>query len=67
MSRLDETLSRLKAKGAVMAEEQGKKRKETWTRIQTEAPDIAEFMTECAKTFGKPEQVWVWIGEERIL
>lgn len=67
MSKLDETLNRLKAKGQVAHEAQRQNRRQVWERIQREAPDIAQFLLDINQVFGKPEKVGVWIGEERIL
>ncbi len=38
-----------------------------WTRIKTEAPDVAAFLTEVNQAFGKPEAVKVVIGGDVVL
>jgi hypothetical protein len=34
-------------------------KRQEWQRIQTETPELAEFLVELAKTFGKMEKVKV--------
>lgn len=64
---LDESINRFRDKiqpehEAIKAERQRK-----WERIKTEAPEIAEFLTEVNQTFGKPAKVAVVIGKERVI
>lgn len=42
-------------------------RQETWRTIQTDAPDVAQFLTETTQAFGKPEAVRVVIQGEAVL
>lgn len=42
-------------------------RQATWSRIKTEAPDVAAFLTEVNQAFGKPAEVKVVIGGEVVL
>lgn len=42
-------------------------RQEIWSRIKSDAPEIADFLTKINQEFGKPKRVGVWIGEERVL
>ena len=38
-----------------------------WKRVQEKHPDVAEFITDIAQTFGKPAVVVVKEGDEVIL
>lgn len=67
MSRLEQSINRFGEKAFAAFEAEKKARQEKWLRIQTEAPEIASFLTEINKTFGKPKSVMVQIGGERIL
>lgn len=42
-------------------------RREAWARIKSEAPDVAEFLTEVSRVFGKPKSVYVEINGEVIM
>lgn len=42
-------------------------RKAMWGRLQAECPDIAEFIAEATKVFGKPEQVLVTLPDGTTL
>ncbi len=78
MTDLIERVNRLQAKARLKAEreaeaaEQAKQaerthRAEVWSRIQTEEPPLAEFLTAFNATFGKPEALAVEIKGELIL
>lgn len=68
---LDNQLEQLRVK--VSADRQQREQAATttrataWTRIQTEAPDVAALLTAVNATFGKPASVRVRIGGERVL
>lgn len=42
-------------------------RQQIWRTIKTEAPEIAAFLSDVNAAFGKPEAVWVRIGERIII
>lgn len=63
MTDFDASYARLQAR----VETQKAERQRKWERIKTEAPEIAEFLTEVNQTFGKPAKVAVVIGTERVL
>lgn len=42
-------------------------RQAIWRRIQTEAPEVAELLTEINREFGKPSAVKVIINNETVL
>ena len=67
MNRLAKSIERLQPK--VMADVDAAKaeRKAKWERIKTEAPEIAEFLTDINAAFGKPARVRVDINGERVL
>lgn len=44
-----------------------KHRQDTWSRIKADSPDVAQFLTEINRTFGKPEAVRVVIRGEVVL
>lgn len=44
-----------------------KERQEVWTRIQSEAPAMAQFLQQINSTFGKPSETHVWIGQEKVV
>jgi hypothetical protein len=43
------------------------KRKQIWRTIQTEVPEIAEFLNEVKAAFGKPDAVLVTIKDKPML
>lgn len=63
MSDFDEAYARLQ----VRVEAAKSERKRKWNLIQTEAPEIAKFLTEMNQAFGKTAQTWVVIDGKRIL
>ena len=76
--RLQQSLTRLKAKARIKSEREAeaaaqaaqaerKNRAEVWSRIQTEEPPLAEFLTAFNATFGKPEAMAVEMQGELIL
>lgn len=38
-----------------------------WNRILVTQPEAAEFVTEMAREFGKPERVFIWSEQEVLL
>lgn len=67
MSKLDAAINRFGSKATVAFEADKQKRLEVWSRIKTDAPEIAEFLLEVNAEFGKPVRTAVWIGDERVL
>lgn len=67
MSRLNQAIDRLGSKTTVAFDAEKQKRQEIWSRIKTDAPEIADFLTEINQEFGKPVRTAVWIAEERVL
>jgi hypothetical protein len=63
MTDFDASFARLQARVEIQKAERQRK----WARIQNEAPQIADDLIEIKRELGKPEKVWVWIGDERIL
>ena len=59
----DQAYGRLEAR----VEAQRKARQDKWKRIKTEAPEIADFLTEINAAFGKPARVRVEISGERVV
>lgn len=43
------------------------RRKQTWQRIQAEAHDLAQFMTDFNRVFGRPAKISVEINGERVI
>jgi hypothetical protein len=43
------------------------KRKQIWRTIQTEVPEIAEFLNEVKAAFGKPDAILVTIRNKSML
>lgn len=60
-------MNRLGAKVQVSTDAMKQERQQIWSRIRTDAPEIADFLTEINQEFGKPKRVGVWIGDERVL
>lgn len=50
-----------------MRQSQVNQRRDTWTQIQTQAPDVARFLTQISATFGKPAAVRVEIVGRVVL
>lgn len=67
MSKLNQAIDRLGAKTTVVFDSEKQKRQEIWSRIKSDAPEIADFLMEINQEFGKPKRVGVWIGKERVL
>ena len=63
MTDFDASYARLQAR----VETQKAARLAKWERVKTEAPEIAEFLTDVSRTFGKPARVAVMIGQERVI
>lgn len=76
--RLQQSLTRLQAKARIKSEREAEaaaqaaqaertNRAEVWSRIQTEEPPLAEFLTAFNATFGKPEAMAVKLGDEVVI
>jgi hypothetical protein len=74
---LNERMERLRntvAQGTIRRNEEAERQRQItraekardWNRILDTQPEAAEFVTEVAKEFGKPERVMIW-NETKIL
>lgn len=43
-----------------------KRRKESWDMLKTEHPEIADFMSEINRVFGKPKMVIVKVDDQTV-
>jgi hypothetical protein len=41
-------------------------RKRAWRQIKEETPDLADWLTDCGRHFGKPKRLEVHLGDERV-
>ena len=62
-----EALDRINAKIEAKRQAQREADAKAWKTIQTEAPDVAELLTEFSRVFGKPAALRVEIDGEEVL
>lgn len=64
---MDDTLAALRDKVRAANHAANSSKRLAWQRIQSEAPDHADFLRAISSAFGKPAMVRITINGERLL